>query len=140
VGSELIAAVRALAMGARVLERALDDMTLPQFRVMMLIASSPERANRLAELANVSRPSLTGLLDGLEARGWVQRVNVEGDRRGVSLEVTREGGAALKHAERKMAAELENVLSSSSDVDRSRVLDGLDALGTAVREQHHARR
>src|SRR5262245_47564880 len=105
VGSELSGAVRALAMGARVLERALDDMTLPQFRVLGLIASSPDRANRLAERAAVSRPSLTGLLDGLETRGWVQRVNVEGDRRGVSLEVTPAGVAALKHATRAMTAE-----------------------------------
>ena len=127
-------------MGARVLERALDDMTLPQFRVMALIASSPERANRLAERAAVSRPSLTGLLDGLEARGWVQRVEVEGDRRGVSLEVTALGSAALKQAERAMTAELEDVLRAGSAADRSRVIDGLDALGNADREHHHARR
>jgi DNA-binding MarR family transcriptional regulator len=140
VGSELSAAIRALAVGARVLERALDEMTLPQFRVMVLIASSPERANRLAERAAVSRPSLTGLLDGLEARGWVQRVEVEGDRRGVSLEVTALGSAALERAEGAMAAELEDVLRAGSAADRSRVIDGLDALGNAMREHRHARR
>jgi DNA-binding MarR family transcriptional regulator len=141
VGSELSAAVRALAMGGRVLERALGDMTLPQFRVMALIASSPERANRLAERAAVSRPSLTGLLDGLESRGWVRRVDVEGDRRGVSLEVTRQGAAALKHAEQAMTRELEEVLrSTGSDRDRAQVIDGLDALGRAIKEHHHARR
>jgi len=140
MGSELSAAVRALAIGARVLERALDDMTLPQFRVMVLVASSPERANRLAERAAVSRPSLTGLLDGLEARGWVQRVEVEGDRRGVSLEVTARGSAALKQAERAMTRELEEVLRAGSAADRARVIDGLDALGNAVREHRHARR
>src|SRR5205823_698728 len=83
---------------------SLNDMTLPQFRVLSVIASSSERANRIAEKAAMSRPSLTGLLDGLEARGWVQRVDVEGDRRGVSLEVTRAGADALKQAERAMTA------------------------------------
>ena len=131
--------MRALAIGARVLERALDDMTLPQFRVMTLIASSPERASRLAERAAMSRPSLTGLLDGLEARGWVQRVTVEGDRRGVSLEVTAVGAAALKRAEKAMTRELEIVLGAAGD-DRARVVDGLDALGRAIKEHHHARR
>ena len=126
-------------MGARVLERSLDDMTLPQFRVLVLIATSPERANRLAERAAVSRPSLTGLLDGLEARGWVQRVHVDGDRRGVSLEVTREGATALKQAERAMTRELDEVLRSAGG-DRALVVDGLDALGQAIREHHHARR
>jgi DNA-binding MarR family transcriptional regulator len=126
-------------MGARVLERALDDMTLPQFRVMALIASSPERANRLAERAAVSRPSLTGLLDGLEARGWVERVTVEGDRRGVSLELTRAGAAALKQAERAMMTELADVLGSASASERAAVVEGLGALGHAIREHHHAR-
>jgi DNA-binding MarR family transcriptional regulator len=130
--------VRALAVGARVLERSLDDMTLPQFRVLALIAFSPERANRLAEKAAVSRPSLTGLLDGLEARGWVQRVEVEGDRRGVNLEVTKAGAAALKKAERAMTAELDAVLREAGD-DRASVIDGLNALGRAITELRHAR-
>lgn len=121
-------------MGARVLERSLGDMTLPQFRVLTLIAFSPERANRLAEMAAVSRPSLTGLLDGLEARGWVQRVDVEGDRRGVTLEVTKSGATALKQAERAMATELDAVLCDAGD-DRATVIEGLNALGRAMKER-----
>src|SRR6185295_13564135 len=98
------------------------------FRVLTLIGSSPERASRLAERAAVSRPSLTGLLDGLETRGWVQRVQVEGDRRGVSLELTRTGATALRHAERAMTAELDAVLSARAE-SRDMVLDGLDTFG-----------
>ena len=124
-------------MAGRVLERSLADMTLPQFRVLTVIASSPERANRLAEKAAMSRPSLTGLLDGLEARGWVQRVNVEGDRRGVQLEVTLAGEVALREAEKAMTAELQRVLRSSPD-DRNTIIDGLDALERAIREHHRA--
>ena len=126
-------------MAGRVLERSLTDMTLPQFRVLSVIASSPERANRLAEKAAMSRPSLTGLLDGLEARGWVQRVTVEGDRRGVSLEVTAAGAEAMRQADRAMTAELELVLRSSPE-DRAAVIDGLAALGRAIGEHHRARR
>ena len=126
-------------MAGRVLERSLTDMTLPQFRVLSVIASSPERANLIAEKAAMSRPSLTGLLDGLEARGWVQRVDVVGDRRGVSLEVTLAGAAALRTAEKAMTTELELVLRSSPE-DRAAVVQGLDALGRAIKEHHHARR
>src|SRR5512144_1573960 len=126
-------------MAGRVLERSLEDMTLPQFRVLSVIASSPERANRLAEKAAVSRPSLTGLLDGLETRGWVQRVTVEGDRRGISLEVTTEGAAAVRRAERAMTAELDEVLRAAGR-ERTQVIDGLDALGAAIKEHHRARR
>jgi DNA-binding MarR family transcriptional regulator len=130
-GSDELAAVRALAFGARLLERALDDMTLPQFRVLSLIASSPERASRIAEKAAVSRPSLTGVLDGLESRGWVRRVEVDGDRRGVGLEVTGEGRAALRAAEHAAQARLEHVLAEITADQRHAVIGGLSALGGA---------
>jgi DNA-binding MarR family transcriptional regulator len=129
VGSELTAAVRALAMGSRMLERSLEDMTLPQFRVLGHIAASPERASRIAERAAVSRPSLTGLLDGLEAKGWVTRADVAGDRRGVTLAVTPAGRTALAQAEKAMTARLSAVLGGE---DRTVALQGLAALGRAI--------
>jgi DNA-binding MarR family transcriptional regulator len=137
VDSELNAAVRALAMGGRVLERVLDDMTLAQYRVLAIIASSSERANRLAEKANLTRPSLSGLLDGLVARGWVQRVDVDGDRRGVTLELTAAGRTAVNGADRAMTARLEELLLDAGD-ERTRVLDGLNALGRTLRGGQHA--
>jgi DNA-binding MarR family transcriptional regulator len=71
----------------------------------------------------------------------VQRVEVEGDRRGVSLEVTALGSAALKQAERAMTRELEEVLrAAGGDRARARVVDGLDALGHAIKEHHLAQR
>jgi DNA-binding MarR family transcriptional regulator len=123
-----LAAVRALAFGARLLERALDEMSLPQFRVLSLIASSPERASRIAEKAAVSRPSLTGVLDGLEGRGWIRRVEVDGDRRGVGLEVTREGRVALRAAEHAAQARLDHVLAELPADQRRAVIVGLNAL------------
>ncbi len=133
-----LAAVRALAFGARVVERSLGDMTLPQFRVLTLIASSPERASRVAEKAAVSRPSLTGLLDGLEAKGWVRRISVDGDRRGVSLEVTTEGRVALQVAERAAAERLDQILADAPPEDREVVLDGLTAFGRVLPTQRAA--
>jgi len=122
-----------LAIGARLLERALDEMTLPQFRVLSLVASSPERAGRIATLAGVSRPSLTGVLDGLTQRGWVRRVEVHGDRRGVSLEITDEGRAALDRAQGATGARLADVLELLDADERRAVLDGLAVLGRAFR-------
>jgi DNA-binding MarR family transcriptional regulator len=130
--SDHLGAVLGLAFGARMVERALGDMTLPQFRVLSLIASSPERASRIAEKAAVSRPSLTGLLDGLEARGWVCRVEVHGDRRGVGLEVTDEGRAALHLAEHDVGERLEQVVSEMPAADQAVVLRGLEALGRTI--------
>ncbi len=113
------------------LERSLDELSLPQFRVLSLIASSPERAGRIATLAGVSRPSLTGVLDGLVQHGFVRRVDVAGDRRGVSLEITDDGRAALDRAQDSVVARLDAVLAQVSATDRRAVLDGLAALSRA---------
>ena len=132
MAGELTAAVLALARGSRLVEHGLGEMTLPQFRVLALVASSPARASALAERAAVSRPSLTGVLDGLEARGWVRRVEVSGDRRGVGLEVTKEGKAALRSAERAVGDHLREVLQSLPADEQAAAVDGLEALGRAI--------
>lgn len=139
MGAPLAEAVLALARGARVVERGLDDMTLPQLRVLALVEAAPERASRLAEMAAISRPSLTGVLDGLEGRGWVRRVEVSGDRRGVGLEVTALGRAARARAERSVAVELEAVLAELPADERATAVAGLEALGRAIRLRAAAR-
>lgn len=137
--ADLAAAARAVAFTTRRLERCLGDITLPQFRVLSLVASSPERANRIAERAAVSRPSLTGLLDGLEARGWVRRVDVVGDRRGVLLEVTTAGTTALATAEAAMAEALDDLLEGAGADERAMVETGLATLGRVLVARYEQR-
>lgn len=128
----LRAAARALALTARVLERELDDMTLPQYRVLTLVASSPQRAGRVAELASLSRPSLTGILDGLVVRGWIRRVEVNGDRRGVSIEATASGTQHMARAEAALGNALACLLECGDVGDAEDVLSGCAALGRAL--------
>lgn len=131
---------RTFALLSRMLERSLDEMTLPQFRVLMLIARAPERANRIAAQAAVSRPSLTGVLDGLVARGWVERLDVEGDRRGVQLDVTADGRQALDDAKRAVAGRLDDVLALIEPDRRAVAEAGLAALGEALSADLELRR
>lgn len=129
-------AIRALAWGSRLLERASDELSLPQYRVLSLVASSPERAARLAQRAAVSRPTLTAALDGLESRGLLRRTDVHDDRRGVLLEMTPAGRAALARAEAAMGARLAGVLSFAPDPGA--VLTGLGALLAALEAERDA--
>ena len=104
---DLAGAVLTIASLARGLERVLPDMTLAQYRILTMIGTSPQRAGRLAERATLSKSALTGLLDGLTARGWVRRIEIEGDRRGVGLELTddrRRGPTAGRASARRPAA------------------------------------
>src|SRR4029078_4366944 len=124
--------VRTLAIVSRILERSLTDMTLPQFRVLGLVSRARERANQRARQAAISRPSLTGVLDGLEARGWVRRREVDGDRRGVELEATAAGLGALDGAHTAAQKGVGELLEHIAPDRRAVALDGLAALGEAV--------
>jgi DNA-binding MarR family transcriptional regulator len=129
---ELAEAVLTVASLGRGLERVLDEMTLPQYRILTLIGSSPQRAGRLAQRAALSKSTLTGLLDALAARGWVRRMQIDGDRRGVGLELTLEGRTARERAEVVLVERLQHYLGFVSDDDRAAAAAGLAVLHRVV--------
>jgi DNA-binding MarR family transcriptional regulator len=135
---ELQAAVRTMASAGRGLERAASPLSLPQYRVLTLIVTAPERASRLAQRVDVTKATLTGVIDALEAHGWIVRADVEGDRRGVSLAVTPAGSAVLEDAELAMCAWLSDVLECAGPSVGREVTGALAALGQALVD-HRAR-
>ena len=136
---DLADAVLTIASLARGLERVLGDMSLAQYRILTMVGSSPQRAGRLAQRAALSKSTLTGLLDGLVTRGWVRRIEIEGDRRGVGLELTDEGGAAQLTAQTLLTERTERYLGFLDQRDRATALAGLTALHRAVQASWQAR-
>jgi long-chain acyl-CoA synthetase len=110
-------------------------MTLPQYRLLSLVATAPERASRLADRASVTRPSLTGILDGLVTRGWVARSDVDGDRRGVTLTITAAGQQAYDDATAATTSGLDELISGADPKTRAKILAGLVALRTLMQER-----
>lgn len=125
-------AVRTLARLARLLERADTNLSLPQYRVLAMVADGDQRASRLAACLAVGKPTVTAAVDGLVERGFVVRRAVPGDRRAAQITVTRSGQAALADADEALVARLEPVLARLDD--RARALAALAALGTALDE------
>lgn len=132
------AAVRGVAFAARTIERSLGAMTLAQLRILTLVARDPIRASALADGAALSRPTLTGLLEGLAAKDWVERCAVDGDRRGVSLSITDTGRVALQEAELESAAALSALLDELPADEREVAARSLAAL-SGVAHQRLAR-
>lgn len=78
--------------------------TEPQFRVLArLFREGGECLSALAEFQGVSLPTMSKLIQGLEARGLVARERDEADRRRIVLALTSAGraeyGALLRHTE-----------------------------------------
>jgi DNA-binding MarR family transcriptional regulator len=127
---ELRRAVRTLAYASRGLERAAAPLSLPQYRILALVAGAPERASRLAQRVDVTKAALTGVIDALEARGFIERAVVDGDRRGVTLVLTATGTEALAAADEAMTRWLAGVLDLADDPGR--VTAALAVLGDAL--------
>jgi DNA-binding MarR family transcriptional regulator len=75
---------------------------------------------------------VTGLIDRLEKRGYVRRVNSSGDRRRVNLALTPEGREAAKKAEERLIDEVGAKMANFS-ADELKTLDrGLALLERVV--------
>lgn len=127
-------AAHTVARLSRLVESALPatGLTLPQYRLLGFLARGPAAAARLAERLTVSRPTLTGVVDGLVAQGLVARSRDESDRRRVHHALTPEGHAALAAADEVVGARLATLLEVLPADGRAAATAGLRALEEAL--------
>ncbi len=120
-------AARAAARLGKVAENALDrvDLSLPQYRMMALLADGSSVATALAERLAVTRPSITALTDGLVERGLVERRPDAHDRRRVTHTLTPAGHAALEKGDAAVEERLNEVLANLPERKARAALSGL---------------
>ncbi|HTU87173.1 MAG TPA: MarR family transcriptional regulator [Solirubrobacteraceae bacterium] len=108
---------RVIARLARQVELAAAtlDLTLSQYRALTLLAEGREAASALADKLAVSRPSVTGVIDGLVARKLVTRHHDEGDRRRIGLDLTGEGRRVLAAADAEIERRLRDIAGYRPD-------------------------
>jgi DNA-binding MarR family transcriptional regulator len=127
-----------LARLNRVLENhGSKDLSLPQYRVLGVLATGGERATQLASRLGVTKPTLTALVDSLVERGLVARDTPAGDRRAVRLSITAAGRSMLTSSGKQFRAAFEDVLSRCPD--RDAVLAALAQLSAALDARWHER-
>lgn len=126
--------VRGIAFLSRLFEQTCQTagLSLPQYRLLLYVRRGPQRAAELAARAAVKRPTLTALVGGLQQQGLLRRIPVEGDRRGVRLDLTAKGITALDQAEAALARQLDSIAAVG---ERAAILTGLDALATILEQQ-----
>ena len=108
------------------------DLTVPQFRVLGLLAEGSSAASGLADRLAVRRPSITALVDGLVARGLVDRRQVDSDRRRVELRLTRDGERILAAADRAVDEYLVSIAGFLPAKDEAMALRSLELWGRAM--------
>lgn len=109
-----VAAVRAVARLARVLERASGDLSMAHYRVLAAVAGGDERASRVAARLALGKPTISASVDALCRRGLLTREDVAHDQRASALRLTDAGAAALQAAEAAMTRKLAQVLAHTA--------------------------
>lgn len=124
-------AVRSMACLSRIFEQVCRDsgLSLPQYRLLLFLRHGPRRAGELAARVAIKRPTLTALVAGLEKEHRLRRVADERDGRGVRIEITAAGTAALEATESDLVAVVEQLASLG---DREGILEGMDALAGLI--------
>jgi long-chain acyl-CoA synthetase len=115
------------------------DLTLPQYRVLGVLAEGSNAATGLADRLAVRPPSVTALIDGLVARDLVERKHEEGDRRRIALRLTAEGERIVAEANRSVDAYLASIAACLPDQDEAAALHALELWGQALANFHHVR-
>lgn len=105
---------RTIARLAKQVELALSpfELTLPQYRLLALLADGAAMSSSLAERLAVKPPTVTSVVDGLVGRGLVERQPDPNDRRRLPLALTDEGVALVRSANAAVGERLFEVLAA----------------------------
>jgi DNA-binding MarR family transcriptional regulator len=135
----LVDAVRALSRLSRIVERASDELSSADYRVLSAIAGGEARASRLASRLLLGKPTISSTVESLSNRGLLVKSTVEGDNRAIELSLSAEGTEVFERMESRMVRQLE--LLAERTADPGRVVAALDWLGVVIEESMaaHAR-
>jgi long-chain acyl-CoA synthetase len=109
------------------------DLSLPQYRLLTMLAEGSVAASALADRLAVKPPSVTAVVDGLVSRGLVERCSYSGDRRRVGHVLTARGRRLLEEADRTVETRLAGIAAYLDDPqDVAGALRGLDCWRLAL--------
>jgi DNA-binding MarR family transcriptional regulator len=118
--------------------RAAGDMSgglsLAQYHVLEPLGEGPRTNRELAELAGISAPTATRIVDGLLERGWVSRVADPTDRRAVVISLTATGRAALAKKQREYVARRRQIADALGPHEQEVAAGLLRRLATVIEE------
>lgn len=132
----VIGASRVLvAVAARSLAEVAEEVTLPQFRALVVLASrGPQRVASLAEALAVTPPTATRMCDRLVRKGLVRRRTGREDRRQVNLTVTPAGRELVAEVTERRRKEISRLLRDISPEDQALMVGLFSKLASAAGE------
>lgn len=135
VTQTVLASRALLGIVARSVAPALEQVSLPQFRALVLLsAAGPSRTRDLADRLGVHPSTLSRTADRLVLGGWVHRADNPDNRREVMLTLTPKARRLVEGVTSRRAREIEQVLATLPARQRRAALTGFTVFAAAAGE------
>jgi DNA-binding MarR family transcriptional regulator len=122
-----------VAVAATALAGVAPDVTLPQFRALVLLEQRGSMTvGALAAALGVVPSTATRMCDRLTAKKLVRRVTDRGNRRRVSVSLSGEGQRLIEQSTRRRSTQIAHLLASIPEADQQRIADALRLLVAAA--------
>jgi DNA-binding MarR family transcriptional regulator len=124
-----------VAVAARSLGDVAEEVTLTQFRTLVVLASrGPQSLATLAEAVDVTPSTATRMCDRLVRKGLVGRRHERGDRRLIRLTLTETGRQLVDAVTERRRKEIASLLRSIPRDQQAALVDSLQRLAAAAGE------
>ena len=124
-----------VAIAARSLASTESDVTLPQFRLLIVLAAhGPQGLGPLAEFLAVNASTAMRMCDRLIRKGLVRRRKSPTDRREVRLALTERGRDLVDHTTNQRRIELSRLLKSMPQEEQRHLVQALAYINIAAGE------
>lgn len=124
-----------LGVAARSLGDVAEEVTLPQYRTLVILAAGgPARIADLADALDVTASTASRMSDRLVRKGLVHRARGRLDRRIVRLALTSDGRDLVDQVTARRRSEIARILRDVPAAERQTVVRGLRAFATASGE------
>ncbi|GAA2585166.1 MarR family transcriptional regulator [Dactylosporangium fulvum] len=124
-----------VGLTARSLAAVEGEVTLPQFRALVVLAvRGPQRSIDIADELQVNPSTGTRMLDRLIRKGLVRRVRSTADRRVVRVRLTRAGHDVVEQVMARRRADLERLVAETAHLWQPPVTEALTAFAEAAGE------
>jgi DNA-binding MarR family transcriptional regulator len=132
----VVGASRALvAIAARSLGAAGEEVTLPQYRALVVLASrGPQRVSDLAGFLDVTGSTATRMCDRLARKGLIRRQRVSSDRRAVRVSISAAGRELVSSVTQRRRREVQAIVDRMSAQQREQLVETLQMFADAAGE------
>lgn len=134
IDAVLLASRALVGVAAKSVAEVEDEITLPQYRALVVLATSDRNLGELAEALDVHPSSATRLCTRLEAKGLISRRPATRSRRELLVSLTGEGRTLVDTVTRRRRREIARVMARIPEREQRVVVHALGIFAEAASE------